>query len=238
MPNATVGFLTGNEEAASHYDDLLALAPDGVAVHVAPVGQWSPGEDAPPSALDEPIARAAAAIADGGWQAAAITGAPNAVRFPTLAPRLRQAVHVPVVSAMDSAAAALRALGTRKALLLTPFDDPMKARLRHYLASQGVDAVLPSTGFESVDAAAEATDEDVYAFAMTALAEAGAVNAIYFQGARLNPLPVLERLEEETGLPIVASNPAMLWHMASLVGYSGTVATGGGRLLRDWPSLA
>ena len=26
MPNATVGFLTGNEEAASHYDGLLALA--------------------------------------------------------------------------------------------------------------------------------------------------------------------------------------------------------------------
>jgi maleate cis-trans isomerase len=43
-------------------------------------------------------------------------------------------------------------------------------------------------------------------------------DGIYFQGALLDPLKVLGSLEVELGVPIVASNPAMLWYVLSRLG--------------------
>jgi maleate isomerase len=61
-------------------------------------------------------------------------------------------------------------------------------------------------------------------------------DAIYFQGALLDPLPVLDRLEAELKVPIVASNPAMLWFVLSKLGLSYRIA-GYGQLLSSWRSL-
>jgi maleate isomerase len=233
----TIGFLTGNAEAGGHYGGILALAPPGVAIEVAPVGRWAPSADAPPSALDASIARAAEAIAQGGWQAAAITGAPNAVRYPGLAARVRAAVDVPVVTALEAGVAALRAFAAHLALFLTPFDDAMKAKLKALLAAEGIDAVLPALAFDDTADAEELDGEQVVALTQHALGEAGSVDAVYFQGARLNPLPVLDLLETELGVPVIASNPAMVWRMLTTLGRSYSLG-GAGRLFREWPTLA
>ena len=37
---------------------------------------------------------------------------------------------------------------------------------------------------------------------------AGDVDAVYFQGAVLDVVPVIDRLESELALPVIASNPA------------------------------
>jgi len=68
------------------------------------------------------------------------------------------------------------------------------------------------------------------------LAKFSSVDAIYFQGALLDPLPVLEKMEAELKLPIVASNPAMLWVILSRLGQRYRI-TGYGKLLSDWPEL-
>ena len=52
----------------------------------------------------------------------------------------------------------------------------------------------------------------------------------------LDPLPVLDRLETDLGVPAVASNPAMLWHTLSLLGQRYSIP-GAGQLLREWPAL-
>ena len=70
----------------------------------------------------------------------------------------------------------------------------------------------------------------------TALAEFPSVDAIYFQGALLDPIPILERLEKELNLPIIASNPAMLWLVLSKLGLSYNIA-GYGKLLSSWPAV-
>ncbi|MET0503425.1 MAG: hypothetical protein ABW172_18040, partial [Candidatus Binatia bacterium] len=59
---------------------------------------------------------------------------------------------------------------------------------------------------------------------------------IYFQGALLDPLKVLDKLEADLKAPIVASNPAMLWFVLSKLGLRYEIA-GYGRLLRSWPRL-
>ena len=57
-----------------------------------------------------------------------------------------------------------------------------------------------------------------------ALSEYPNVDAIYFQGALLDPIPILEKLEHELKLPIVASNPAMLWLILSKLGLQYNIA--------------
>jgi maleate isomerase len=69
-----------------------------------------------------------------------------------------------------------------------------------------------------------------------AFGAAGDADGIYFQGARLDPLPIIATLEEKLGVPVVASNPAMLWHILSRLGVKCSVS-GYGKLLEKWPAL-
>jgi maleate isomerase len=110
----------------------------------------------------------------------------------------------------------------------------MKARLQAHLVTEGIDAILPPTAFSAIDRAAEQTPEQVYALAKNELEKAPNAQAIYFQGAPLDPLQVIERIETDLGVPVVASNPTMLWHICTKVGLRFSVP-GHGRLLREWP---
>ncbi len=119
---------------------------------------------------------------------------------------------------------------------MTPVDDQLKKMYRDYLAQFGIDAVyLPQTLRAHTDAE-KLTSGDVEAMTKSAVAQHPDVNAIYFQGALLDPLPILEKLESEMKLPIVASNPAMLWLILSKLGLSYKII-GYGRLLSSWPRL-
>jgi len=53
----------------------------------------------------------------------------------------------------------------RRPLLLTPFDAPLNERLAAFLTQRGIEPVLPTKFFSSIEAAAAATPEDVFALA-------------------------------------------------------------------------
>src|SRR5258707_11187085 len=78
--------------------------------------------------------------------------------------------------------------------------------------------------------------DDVEEMTRRALAEYPEVDAIYFQGALLDPIPILEKMEAQLNLPIIASNPAMLWIILSKLGLKYQI-TGYGKLLSQWPAL-
>ena len=61
-------------------------------------------------------------------------------------------------------------------------------------------------------------------------------DAIYFQGATMDPLPILQRLEDALALPVITSNTSMVWNLLSRLGLKYTVE-GYGRLLAQWPAL-
>ena len=98
--------------------------------------------------------------------------------------------------------------------------------------------VLACPVFEdpTVGAGAKLDAEEI--FSRTAgIFEGTGADAIYFQGARLDPLPIIGRLEEKLGVPVIASNPAMLWHILSRLGVKCSIR-GYGKLLENWPALA
>ena len=48
-------------------------------------------------------------------------------------------------------------------------------------------------------------------------------DAIYFQGATMDPLPIIQRLEDALKVPVIASNPAMFWNVLSKLGVKDSV---------------
>jgi maleate cis-trans isomerase len=58
--------------------------------------------------------------------------------------------------------------------------------------------------------------------------------AIYFQGATLDPLPILQHLEDTLGVPVVTSNTAMIWRLLSMLKLNFSVKDRG-LLLAKWP---
>ena len=51
----------------------------------------------------------------------------------------------------------------------------------------------------------------------------------------MDPLPIIQRVENELNVPVIASNPAMIWNMLSMLGVQGSVENYG-RLLSTWPA--
>jgi maleate cis-trans isomerase len=214
----------------------MALVPANVDIHIKPLGLYTAELTGLAGKRAVHVARTAEFAKDESWEGVAIMGAPMEVQNPGLTVDIRAAVSIPVTTALEAGAAALRALGTRKALLLCPFDERLKGMLRDHLAGEGIEAMLPSDAFETITNAAEQTPEQVYELAKDRLSKAPGAQAIYFQGAPLNPVPVLDQLEADLGVPVIGSNPTMMWHILSKLGLDFK-GGGKGRLLREWPDL-
>ena len=105
-----------------------------------------------------------------------------------------------------------------------------------HLEARGFDVQLADLGFGSEREALDLDAQSVFDLACGAVRKASGVQALYFQGAVLSPLPVMDDMEREFGLPVVASNPAMLWAVASELGRTFSIADKG-RLTREWPLL-
>ena len=121
---------------------------------------------------------------------------------------------------------------------MTPFDDAMNESLVSELQRANlVVLACPPFADPAFGASSKVGPEEIYENTVKAFGAAGAPDAIYFQGARLDPLPIIGKLEQHLGVPVVASNPAMLWHILSRLGVKCSIS-GYGRLLENWPALA
>ena len=232
-----IGFLGGRESRAAHFASLEPLLPPGVGLETEPLDLWrEPSQDAA-EAEGRYVSAVVELVRGHEWHAVALTGTPNQVLFPGALERIRSAVGMPVVVPVDACAAALRSLGARRTLLLTPFDQELSERVSELFAAAGIEPVLPESSFGSIDEAGALGPDAVYEHACNAVSAVPGVEAICYQGARLDPLPVLERLEHDLSVPVVASNPAMAWQALGALGQRHRVEHGG-RLLREWPAEA
>ncbi len=174
-------------------------------------------------------------IARHGWDGLVISGGPKEVLNPDMVVRLAVEVKVPVATALRSSALALKALGAARILLMTPVDDKLKDLYRDYLARFGLTAVYPPQTLGKHTDALKLTAPEVAQMTRQTFAAHAGLDAIYFQGALLDPLPVLDQLETELGVPIVASSLARMWDVLSQLGRRYSIA-GYGSLVANWPA--
>lgn len=232
-----IGLLSPEGTNSGHFRNFEKLFPPEIQLSMdgLELARSSRYELADKSAII--VARARQFVQKLSLQGLIVTGAPVAILNPGIETQVSQAVGIPVVTAVSSAIAALKAFGAKRLLVMTPFDVPMNEKLTSELERAGL-TVLGCPPFKdpTFGASSKVGPEEIFANTTAAFNAAGGTGAIYFQGARLDPLPVIDKLEETLAVPVIASNPAMLWLILSRLNVRCSIS-GYGKLLKDWPAL-
>jgi maleate isomerase len=235
-PSAKIGFIGSSVPSSPHHDSFKAFIPKDIDF------TFVQEEDAGASLydargkVDSLLRQTAELVEKHAWDGVIISGGPREVLNPELRDRLSSAFKIPVATALRSSVAALKVFSARRVLLMTPVDDKLKEMYRNFLAEFGIEAVYPPQTLRAHTDAQKLTPSDVEFMTKTTFAQQSGVDAIYFQGALLDPIKVVEKMEREIDAPIVASNPAMLWLILSKLGMRYQIPHYG-RLLYFWPAL-
>jgi maleate isomerase len=188
---------------------------------------------------DEIITRAADFVQRNKVQGLLVTGGFVTLFNPGLEAKVAEAVGIPVASAVSSVAAALRALSSKRLLLVTPFAADMNAVIAKHLESDGF-AVFFGPAFDKdrrPGAGVDIEPKELLRKVEDSFRQNPSAAAIYFQGATLDPLPIIQQLEDSLNVPVVTSNTAMIWNILSKLGLHFSI-TGYGKLLSSWPHSA
>jgi hypothetical protein len=235
LNKARIGFVSGGAGTMPHYQSFLPLIPEQV--------EWDfQGLDLYDTSLYEIagkkaviVSRLQEFVAERHWNGVILTAAPTEVLNPGLYDELSAALSVPFTTALQACVIALRAYAAARVLLLTPFDSRLNNLIVEHLKRANVTALSPRS-FDQLAVPKRMTPEEVFDLAKENLSAAGDVDAIYFQGAVLDPIKCLERIETNLKKTVIASNPAMLWYMCSKLAMRHPLQ-GYGRLLNEWPAL-
>lgn len=232
---ARIGFVSGGASSMPHYASFLPLVPKEIDLDFQGLELYGNSLYEIADKKDVIVNRVADFTAQRGWNGVIVTAAPTEVLNPGLYDALKAALSIPFTTALNACVAALRVYSAAKVLLLTPFDARMNALIVAHLAEAGVTAVSPHS-FAELAVPKRMSPDEVFELTKRNLAAASQADAIYFQGAVLDPIKCLERIESELNKPVIASNPAMLWYVLSQLQLKYPI-NGYGGLLREWPAL-
>ena len=232
---ARIGFVSGGAGSMPHYNSFLPIVPKDIEMDFQGLELYGKSLYEIADKKDVILRRVKEFIAERRWDGLILTAAPTEVLNPGLYNDLKAAVSVPFTTALNACVAALRVYAAPKVLLLTPFDKRLNDMIVAHLAKAGVSAFSPNS-FDDLAVPKRMTPEEVFELTKKNLATVDRVDAIYFQGAVLDPVKCLERIESELKTTVIASNPAMFWYVLSKLGRKYPMM-GYGRLLREWPAL-
>ncbi len=228
-----IGFISPGPATWPHYDSFMELVPNFVKFDFHGLGLYGNSLYEIAGKKTEIVDRIRELAITNSWSGVVVIGAPTEVMNPGLFGELKTALTIPVTTALSASVAALRKYSAPRLLLLTPFETRLNKLIEDYLADAGFSVVAPRS-FANIGEAGRLQPDDVFQLTQQALSEVGAVDAIYFQGAVLDPLKVLDRIEEKLKTIAIASNPAMLWDILSQLGRRAPL-NGYGKLLAQWP---
>jgi hypothetical protein len=232
---AKIGFVSGGSSSMPHYNSFLPIVPKEIEIDFQGLELYGKSLYEIADKRDFIVGRVKDFTAQRGWNGVILTAAPTEVLNPGLYDVLQPALTVPFTTALNACVAALRVYSAPRVLLLTPFDARLNDLIIEHLAKVGVTAIAPHS-FDELAVPKRMTPEEVFELTKKNLAAAGKVDAIYFQGAVLDPINCLERIESQLQKTAIASNPAMLWYVLSKLKLSYPMSAYG-RLLREWPAL-
>ena len=232
---ARIGFVSGGAGSMPHYNSFLPIVPKEIEIEFRGLELYGSSLYEIANKKEVLVSRVKDFIAQRQWDGVIVTAAPTEVLNPGLYDALKAALPVPFTTALNACVAALRAYTAPRVLLLTPFDGRLNALIVEHLQKVGVTALAPQS-FRELAVPKRMTPDEVVELTKQNLAAVGKVDAIYFQGAVLDPIKCLDRIENELNVNVIASNPAMFWYILSKLKLSYPMS-GYGRLLREWPGL-
>ena len=232
---AKIGFVSGGASSMPHYNSFLPMIPAEVELDFQGLQLYGNSLYEIGGKKETIVRRVGEFVLNRKWDGVIVTAAPTEVLNPGLFDALQASLSVPFTTALHACVAALRVYAAPRVLLLTPFDARLNELICAHLQKVGVTALAPHS-FQELGVPKRMTPEEVFELTKKNLSAVGKVDAIYFQGAVLDPIKVLDRIEGELETTVIASNPAMFWFVLSKLGLKYPMA-GYGRLLREWPAI-
>jgi maleate isomerase len=234
--NIQLGLLSPATPNKPHFKHVDALLPTGVSLIHEGLGLLGESYQDLAGKSDKVIAKATDFIQRHPVDGLILTGGFIGLFNPGIDVKVSEAIHLPVATAVSSAVAALKTYSAKSVLLMTPFDAKSDNVIKDHLNGLGF-AVYLGPAFEGRKAGSgvDLNPEQLFDLVVKTYRSYPAVEAIYFQGATMDPLPIIQRLEEALSVPVIASNPAMFWNVLSQLGVKDTVI-GFGKLLTEWPA--
>jgi len=216
-------------------DDVMKLRPEAVGIHFAraPI---------PDSITNESLAAqvdlladcAATLLPDGSLDVvcyACTSGSLVIGEERVFAELNRGAPNARATSLITGVIRGLRVLNAGKLVVATPYLDEVNIREVEYLQQAGFE-VLSIAGLNlEKDSDMVLVNPDYVAEFALAQNRADA-DAIFVSCGALRTLDVVQRIEDQAGKPVIASNQAMIWDTLRLAGIDDRIA-GYGRLLSD-----
>lgn len=236
-PAVQIGVLSPGTPHGPHFKSLEAILPSGVTMVHEGLGMLGDSYQDLSGKSDRVIELAKSFVQRHEVSGIMLTGGFMTLFNPGLDAKVSAATGKPVASAVSSATAALTVFKARSVLLMTPFDAASDRVIEAHLATLGFTVYL-GPAFESRKAGSPeglSTDQ-LFELVGKAYRSNPAAQAIYFQGATMDPLPIIQRLEAELNVPVVTSNSAMVWRLLSDLGFKYSVENYG-ELLKIWPPL-
>jgi len=129
-----------------------------------------------------------------------------------LAELLRQETQLPVVTANGSVIDGLRTLGARSVIVVSPFIDARNQEIRRFLETNGfrVSATKGLGLTKNIDFASQ-SPEAAFTVARELARQNPDADAIYIACPRWPSVDIIDPLEADTGMAVVAAPAAMVW---------------------------
>ena len=214
--------------------EIPALLPAGVSLHTTrlKLAGTAPAELL---AMTEKVEEGAALLADAGADLIVFHCTGVTTFDPEMDKRLKARIEKttgkPATATSEALVAAFRALGVRKAVLVSPYPKDINEREVAFFRAHEID-ILREHGLnlKSGQAFAAVEPGDWYRHVMANRDDRA--EAYFLSCTTIRAVPVIETLERDLGKPVVTSNQAMVWHALRKAGLRDRIE-GFGRLLTD-----
>lgn len=165
-----------------------------------------------------------AALAYGCTSGTAVLGVPRVEALLHDAASTRE-----VSNPLSALLAASEALGVRRIGVLSPYSQPVSDRLCGTLGEHGLEVAACGSFAVPHEAMVVRIDAGSILFGAAQLARQAHFDALFLSCTNLRTLGLLERLEEQLGVPVMSSNQVLAWHLMQQLGIE---TEGPGRLFR------
>lgn len=188
-----IGILSPGTSDRPHFKSLERMLPPEVTITNEGLGLLQNSYHDLEGKTDEIAARAADFVKRNQVLGLLVTGGFVTLFNPGMEAKVAEAVQIPVTSAVQSVTAALHALSVKKVMLVTPFTADMNAHIEKHLTSLGF-TVFPGPLYDKArrpGAGVEISPDELSQRVEASYEQHPPTQAIYFQGATLDPLPII-----------------------------------------------
>jgi len=231
-----IGILSPATPNRPHFKSLDGILPPGVSIAHEGLGLLGESYQDLAGKEDVIVTRARELVEKHKVAGLMLTGGFVTLFNPGIEAKVANTIGLPVVSAISSAVAALTAFAAKSVLLMTPFDRASNESIKTHIDRLGFTLHLGPSFDNRIPGTSLNLSQDQLFDLVEETFRKSPAQAIYFQGATMDPLPIIQRLEDRLGVPVVTSNTAMIWNLLSKLGLKYSVKDSG-RLLAEWPSI-